>query len=76
MSDVISFGLAPALVMFEWSLQHVAYQGWILQKLGWLAAFFYTAAAALRLARFNSRSAEQDKKFFQGWPSPAAAGAV
>ena len=58
LSDVISFGLAPALVMFEWSLQHVAYQGWILQKLGWLAAFFYTAAAALRLARFNSRSAE------------------
>jgi CDP-diacylglycerol--serine O-phosphatidyltransferase len=76
LSDVISFGLAPALVMFEWSLQHVAYQGWILQKLGWLAAFFYTAAAALRLARFNSRSAEQDKKFFQGLPSPAAAGVM
>ena len=76
LSDVISFGLAPALVMFEWSLQHVAYEGWVLQKLGWLAAFFYTAAAALRLARFNSRSAEQDKKFFQGLPSPAAAGVM
>jgi CDP-diacylglycerol--serine O-phosphatidyltransferase len=76
LSDVISFGLAPALVMFEWSLQHVVYEGWILQKLGWLAAFFYTAAAALRLARFNSRSAEQDKKYFQGLPSPAAAGVM
>ncbi len=76
LSDVISFGLAPALVMFEWSLQHVIYEGWLLQKLGWLAAFFYAAATALRLARFNSRSADQDKKFFQGLPSPAAAGVM
>lgn len=75
LSDVISFGLAPALVMFEWSLQHVIYEGWLLQKLGWLAAFFYAAATALRLARFNSR-ADQDKKFFQGLPSPAAAGVM
>lgn len=76
LADVISFGLAPALVMFEWSLQHVVYEGWLLQKLGWLAAFFYTAAAALRLARFNSRAADQDKKYFQGLPSPAAAGVM
>ena len=76
LADVISFGLAPALVIFEWSLQHVMYDGWVWQKLGWLAAFFYTAAAALRLARFNSRSSEQDKKFFQGLPSPAAAGVM
>lgn len=76
LADMVSFGLAPALVMFEWSLQHVIYEGWLLQKLGWLAAFFYTAAAALRLARFNSRSAEQDKKYFQGLPSPAAAGVM
>ena len=76
LADVISFGLAPALVMFEWSLQHVIYEGWILQKLGWLAAFFYTAAAALRLARFNSRSADQDRRYFQGLPSPAAAGVM
>ena len=76
LADVISFGLAPALVMFEWSLQHVIYEGWLLQKLGWLAAFFYAAATALRLARFNSRSTEQDKKFFQGLPSPAAAGVM
>jgi CDP-diacylglycerol--serine O-phosphatidyltransferase len=76
LADVISFGLAPALVMFEWSLQHVIYEGWLLQKLGWLAAFFYAAATALRLARFNSRSADQDKKYFQGLPSPAAAGVM
>lgn len=76
LADVISFGLAPALVMFEWSLQHVIYEGWILQKLGWLAAFFYTVTAALRLARFNSCSAEQDKRYFQGLPSPAAAGVM
>jgi len=76
LSDVISFGLAPALVMFEWSLQHVIYEGWLLQKLGWLAAFFHAAATALRLARFNSRGADQDKKYFQGLPSPAAAGVM
>ena len=76
LADVISFGLAPSLVMFEWSLQHVVYEGWLLQKLGWLAAFFYAAATALRLARFNSRSADQDKKYFQGLPSPAAAGVM
>lgn len=73
LADMVSFGLAPALVMFEWSLQYAEYSIWWLQKLGWLAAFFYTATAALRLARFNSRSVEQ-KKYFQGLPSPAAAG--
>lgn len=73
LADMVSFGLAPALVMFEWSLQYAEYSTWLLQKLGWLAAFFYTATAALRLARFNSRSVEQ-KKYFQGLPSPAAAG--
>ena len=73
LADMVSFGLAPALVMFEWSLQYAEYSTWWLQKLGWLAAFFYTATAALRLARFNSRSVEQ-KKYFQGLPSPAAAG--
>jgi CDP-diacylglycerol--serine O-phosphatidyltransferase len=76
LSDMVSFGLAPALVMFEWSLQYVVYEGWLLQKLGWLAAFFYTASAALRLARFNARAADQDKRFFQGLPSPAAAGVM
>ena len=76
LADMVSFGLAPALVVFEWSLQNVVYEGWVWLKLGWLAAFFYTAAAALRLARFNARLGEQDKKYFQGLPSPAAAGVM
>ena len=76
LADMISFGLAPALVMFEWALEHVVYTGWIWLKLGWLAAFFYTAAGALRLARFNARSTDQDKRYFQGLPSPAAAGVM
>ncbi|MGH8590552.1 MAG: CDP-diacylglycerol--serine O-phosphatidyltransferase, partial [Gammaproteobacteria bacterium] len=66
LSDMISFGLAPALVMFEWSLV-----SW--GKLGWLAAFVYTAAAALRLARFNTQVGIADKRYFQGLPSPSAA---
>ena len=66
LSDVISFGLAPALVLFEWSLSSVG-------KLGWLAAFFYAAAAALRLARFNTQLGTADKRFFQGLPCPMAA---
>ncbi|MDG0996346.1 MAG: CDP-diacylglycerol--serine O-phosphatidyltransferase [Gammaproteobacteria bacterium] len=74
LSDMVSFGLAPALIMFEWSLQHVVYDGWMLQRLGWLAAFFYTACAALRLARFNSMNSDLDRRYFQGLPSPAAAG--
>ncbi len=66
LSDMISFGLAPALVMFQWSLL-----AW--GKLGWLVAFVYTAAAALRLARFNTQVGTADKRYFQGLPSPSAA---
>ncbi len=66
LSDMISFGLAPALVMYQWSLV-------TLGKLGWLAAFIYTSAAALRLARFNTQVGSADKHYFQGLPSPAAA---
>jgi CDP-diacylglycerol--serine O-phosphatidyltransferase len=73
LSDMVSFGVAPALVMYFWALVH--FQGYpVMSKLGWLAAFFYTAAAALRLARFNTHVGEEgNKKFFQGLPSPAAA---
>ncbi|MFQ5935022.1 MAG: CDP-diacylglycerol--serine O-phosphatidyltransferase [Acidiferrobacterales bacterium] len=67
--DMVSFGLTPALVMYEWALSGMG-------KLGWLAAFVYTACAGLRLARFNSQAGSVDKRFFQGLPSPAAAGAV
>jgi CDP-diacylglycerol--serine O-phosphatidyltransferase len=69
LSDMISFGLAPALVMYLWSLQGMG-------KLGWLAAFIYTAGAALRLARFNTQIGIADKRFFQGLPSPSAAAIV
>ncbi len=66
LSDMVSFGLAPALIMYQWTLSDIG-------KLGWLAAFVYTASAALRLARFNTQVANIDKRFFQGLPSPAAA---
>lgn len=73
LSDMVSFGLAPSLVVYQWSLASLAEWGWFWAKLGWLAAFFYTAAAALRLARFNVKVGTADKRFFQGLPSPAAA---
>jgi len=66
LSDMVAFGLAPSLVMYELSLSGLG-------KLGWLAAFIYTAGAALRLARFNSRLDTADKRFFTGLPSPSAA---
>lgn len=69
LSDMVSFGLAPALVAYEWALVGLG-------KLGWLAAFIYTSAAALRLARFNTQAHVADKKYFQGLPSPAAAAVV
>ena len=71
LSDMVSFGLAPALVMYEWSLHAMISIGWA--KLGWLAAFVYTAGAALRLARFNTQVGSADKHYFQGLPSPSAA---
>lgn len=69
LSDMVSFGLAPALVAYTWSLS-------ALGKVGWLAAFVYTAGAALRLARFNTQLEVADKRYFQGLASPAAAAIV
>ena len=66
LADMVSFGAAPALVVYMWSLQSLG-------KMGWLAAFVYVAGAALRLARFNTNIGIVDKRFFQGLPSPAAA---
>lgn len=74
LADMVSFGLAPALVMYEWSLKSMVTVGWA--KLGWLAAFIYTAGAALRLARFNSQVTTAEKDYFRGLPSPSAAGAL
>ena len=76
LSDMVSFGVAPSLVVYEWALIHFKDFPWIWSKLGWLAAFFYTAAAALRLARFNTRVTITSKRYFQGLPSPAAAAAL
>ena len=73
LADMASFGLAPALVMFEWSLHSLVDYGWHWGKLGWLGAFIYMACAALRLARFNTKASTTSKSIFQGLPSPAAA---
>ncbi|VAW91341.1 CDP-diacylglycerol--serine O-phosphatidyltransferase [hydrothermal vent metagenome] len=72
LSDMVSFGVAPALIIFEYALGSTSQLG----KIGWVAAFIYTAAAALRLARFNTQVGTADKAYFQGLPSPAAAGIV
>ncbi len=69
LSDMVSFGAAPALIMYEWTLRGLG-------KWGWLAAFVYCAGAALRLARFNANLGAVDKRYFQGLPSPAAAALV
>lgn len=74
LSDMICFGLAPALVMYEWSLRTMTSVGWA--KLGWLAAFIYTAGGALRLARFNAQVGTAEKSYFKGLPSPSAAGVL
>ena len=69
LSDMVSFGAAPALIAYEWALKGLG-------KPGWIAAFVYCACAALRLARFNTNLGVVDKRFFQGLPSPAAAALV
>jgi CDP-diacylglycerol--serine O-phosphatidyltransferase len=76
LADLASFGLAPALVMYEWSLSSMRDISWQMGKLGWLAAFIYAVAAALRLARFNTKASSTDKRYFQGLPSPSAAAVV
>jgi CDP-diacylglycerol--serine O-phosphatidyltransferase len=74
LADLISFGMAPALVMYYWALSAMKLDGLTFGKIGWLAAFLYAACAALRLARFNSQVAQVDKRWFIGLASPAAAG--
>jgi len=76
LSDLISFGLAPALLAFNWSLASLRELSPAAGKLGWLAAFLFVACAALRLARFNTQAAKADKTYFQGLASPAAAGTL
>ena len=74
LADLVSFGMAPALVMYYWALSAYRLDGVTAGKIGWLAAFLYAACAALRLARFNSQVAQVDKRWFIGLASPAAAG--
>ena len=69
LSDMVSFGAAPALIAYVWGLTSLG-------RWGWIGAFVYCACAALRLARFNVNTAVVDKRFFQGLPSPAAAALV
>jgi CDP-diacylglycerol---serine O-phosphatidyltransferase len=71
LSDMVSFGVAPALIIYVWALQPM-------HKLGWIGAFLYCACAALRLARFNTKLEDpfQDKRYFQGLPSPSAAALI
>jgi CDP-diacylglycerol---serine O-phosphatidyltransferase len=76
LSDMVSFGLAPAIVTYQWGIARIAEYGPLWRRLGWLVCFFYAAAAALRLARYNSRTAVQDKYYFEGLPSPSAAAIV
>ncbi|MCK4863891.1 MAG: CDP-diacylglycerol--serine O-phosphatidyltransferase [Gammaproteobacteria bacterium] len=69
LADMVSFGLAPALIIYLWSLSNLG-------KIGWLVSFIYVACAALRLARFNTQASHSDKRYFQGLASPAAAAVV
>ena len=69
LADLVSFGVAPALLVYQWTLYELG-------RFGWLAAFVYLACAALRLARFNTQVGIADKRYFQGLPSPAAAGVI
>ncbi|RUA04398.1 MAG: CDP-diacylglycerol--serine O-phosphatidyltransferase [Gammaproteobacteria bacterium] len=69
MADMVSFGVAPALLIYFWQFESIG-------KIGWIGAFIYTASGALRLARFNTQIGVQDKRYFQGLPSPAAAALI
>jgi CDP-diacylglycerol--serine O-phosphatidyltransferase len=76
LADMVAFGLAPAIVTYQWGVEQIAEYGKAWFRFGWLAAFFFAACAAMRLARFNVKSPAQDKRFFEGLPSPSAAAVV
>lgn len=73
LSDMVAFGLAPAVVAYQWGVVRIAEYNALWGRLGWLATFFYAACAAFRLARFNARAAGADKRYFEGLPSPSGA---
>lgn len=74
--DMVAFGVAPAIMMYQWGVARIADYGAFWGRFGWLAAFFYAVAAGLRLARFNARIAVAGKGHFEGLPSPSAAATV
>jgi CDP-diacylglycerol--serine O-phosphatidyltransferase len=76
LSDMVAFGLTPAIVTYQWGVVRLTEYGEIWGRLGWLATFLYVAAAAFRLARFNSNHNWTDRRYFQGLASPAAAACV
>ena len=76
LSDMVAFGLAPSIVVYQWGVERIAEFGKLWGRFGWLAAFFYAVCAALRLARFNVKSVASDKRYFEGLPSPSAAACV
>jgi CDP-diacylglycerol--serine O-phosphatidyltransferase len=76
LADMVSFGIAPAVLAYLWGVQRMREYGDVWGKVGWLAAFIYAVCAALRLARFNMRHGTADKRFFEGLPSPSAAAVV
>jgi len=73
LSDMVAFGLAPAVVAYQWGVARIAEHGALWGRIGWLATFFYAACAAFRLARFNTKAASADKRYFEGLPSPSGA---
>jgi CDP-diacylglycerol--serine O-phosphatidyltransferase len=73
LSDMVSFGLAPAIIVYQWGVARLTEYNATWGRIGWFVTFLYAVGAALRLARFNARAGMVDKRFFEGLPSPAAA---
>ena len=76
LADMVAFGIAPAVLVYQWGVVRISEYGHEWRQFGWIIAFFYALCAALRLARFNLHSASNDKRYFQGLPSPSAAAVV
>lgn len=76
LSDLLSFGVAPAILIYQWSISTAEHLKWLPERLSWIIPFIYCACAALRLARFNVQIGSIDARYFIGLPSPAAAGCV
>lgn len=76
LSDLLSFGVAPAILIYQWSISTAENVPWLPERLSWMIPFVYCACAALRLARFNAQIGSTDARYFIGLPSPSAAGTV